>query len=108
MKILKGAKKVFVGIGVFFITLFTKLKAKASDELFNVEALYGIPDPEPDTYRNIWNIIYRIALPIIFIIGAIIYWKKSKSSKKKKIAMILLTLVALILVIFFITKIVFF
>lgn len=99
MKILNKIKKVFVGIGIFFITIYTKVLA-ASNSL-ETQLMYGVPSDQnaPINIReNLLRMLGLLLIPLItIIIGAIIYWRKSKSSNKIKIVTLALIIVVLII-----------
>lgn len=106
MKILNKIKKVFVGIGIFFITIYTKVLA-ASDSLAT-QLMYGVPPDQNDSIinvrGNIWRIISYIIIPLVTIIGAIIYWKKSKSSTRRKVLTLLIIVILVVLLIIFLAN----
>lgn len=74
--------------------------------------LYGIREPEPEPkvssfiLENIGKIISIIIIPLILIIGIIIYLKKSQSSKFEKIITIFLSVAIAIFLCFAINKII--
>lgn len=110
MKILEKIKKVFFAIGVFFVTLPTKIWAvNLSQELYGPpEVLYGVYEPSRVSriLQNIGKIISIIIIPLILIIGIIIYLKKSKSSKLRKVITVLLAIAIAVLVSFMIYKLI--
>ena len=76
-------KKVATSVGLAIITIPNKIFAVMSD--YRVEQdLYGPPEPE-NTIRSFLDILKLLIIPIAFLIGIIVYFKKSKSSLKKKI-----------------------
>ena len=89
-------KKVATSVGLAIISIPNKIFAVMSDhraeqDLYGpppfeitTPALYGPPEPE-NTIRNFLNIFRWVIIPIAFLIGIIVYFKKSKSSLKKKI-----------------------
>ena len=111
MKILEKIKKVFLTIGVFLVTLPTKIWAIGIEVLPD---LYGPPQLDYGVFRprsigileNILKIVRIIVIPLILIIGIIIYLKKSKSSRLRKVITILLTVAIAIFVSFMIYKII--
>ena len=97
MKKIKGViKKIIATIIVFFTTIYTKVLAYYYGSADPSVPVYGIPEPEPLLVRT-WNVLKWALIPIAFIIGSIIYFKKSKLEKEQK--MIRVLIVALILVI---------
>lgn len=78
--------KILSGIGIAIFTFITDVNA--------LTPLYGIPEPklygvvkpeEPSFWEKILPIIKIVFIPLILIIGLIIYWRKSKATKKNKI-----------------------
>lgn len=115
MKILEKIKKVFLSIGVFLVTLPTKIWAVNMENFANhaleMQPEYGViePIPIPRTYtilENIGKIISIIIIPLIFIIGIIIYLKKSKSSKLRKVISVLVAAGISIFLCFVVNKII--
>jgi len=79
MKIIHKIKKFFVSVGVFIGTLMTKAFG-------DMAALYGPPTAElygvqrPENVISIFEKIGAIiAIPIILIVGVIVYLKKKKN-----------------------------
>lgn len=64
------------------------------DTLKGVQPMYGVPDRPLEKYINITQ---KVIIPIILIIGIIVYWKKSKRTTKQKV--IILTLFSILLVV---------
>ena len=97
MKIVERIKKGLMGIGVFLLTIPTKVFA-INDSMrgIAIDPAYGIPDPvkpvRNNIISNILNICRMFIIPIALLIGIIIYFKKSKSSKKRKIITVLITI----------------
>ena len=104
MKILEKLKKVFWGVGVFWTTLHMNVYG------YGLTPLYGIekpkPEPKESILENIGKIISIIIIPLILIIGIIIYLKKSQSSKLRKFITVLLAVMIAILLCFGINKII--
>lgn len=96
---IKKIKKVLMIIGMFLITM--PIKAVSALNLNNLGErevdLYGIVDPGPRLLQGIiLNMIKNLILPIVLIIGSVVYIKKSKSSKKRKIITIVILIAAAI------------
>lgn len=89
-KMFFGIRKIFVATGVFVMTVCSKVLAVATGLIEPpVVCLYGVPVPRtPIIIEKIRN----IGMPIIFLIGSIIYIKKSKSSKSRKAITLLIAL----------------
>ena len=93
-KIIKGLKRIVFLMGSFVLTIYTKVSA------LSTQTYYGVP--EGATIYKIpraWKILRSFIIPIAFVIGIIIYFKKSKSSKGKKILMTLIFLAILVLIV---------
>lgn len=98
----KVIKKIFTTIGVFIVSIYTKiLKVYATggfSDMDLIEPLYGIMEPEPISIINkIWKVTKIIIIPIVLLVGSIVYFKKSTSSVKKKIIIILIALIMVVL-----------
>lgn len=68
-KIIKGLKKIFIVIGVFFSFGYTKVFAS------EVQDMYGIPEPYvlPNTILVFWKLTRSLFISVAFIIGFCIY-----------------------------------
>ncbi len=96
-KILGKIKKIFIMIEAFFISMSAKVLA--TDVVSDIQAMYGIPKEETklsSIFIKIVNIIDFVIIPIAFIIGTIIYFKKSSKSVSKKILMIVLAFILVV------------
>jgi len=99
-KILDGIKKVFLMVGTFCISIYTKAFALSNP----TQLLYGMPPLEPDLYGVprpneipvLWKVARGLIIPIAFIIGVIIYFKKSSSSVIRKVITIIIALIILV------------
>ena len=60
--------------------------------------LYGVP--RPNEIPMLWKIAKGFIVPLAFIIGMIIYFKKSSSPKFKKIITVVIMLAIVILICF--------
>jgi len=90
---MKKIKKIFFMIIVFLLSKYSKILA--------IDPMYGIRmlEPEPkfkiklislDDILEIFPEIIKISiLPIIFIIGSVVYFKKSSQNINKKMIIIL-------------------
>lgn len=101
-KIINLTKKIFLIIGTFLISIYTKVFAMDA-----IQTMYGIPlepdlygVPRPNEIPILWKIARGFIVPLAFIIGIIIYFKKSSSSKAKKIITTFVALIIVILVCF--------
>ena len=90
-KILGKIKKIFIMIEAFFLSISSKVWAKD-----DVRILYGIPNPETTkpTYQiviaKMWDVMRWLVIPIVLLIGAIIYSRKHPKNLKIKIAIIVI------------------
>lgn len=98
MKILNKIKKIIIGIGLFLYTLPSKMLAYSYGMIDKLQPDYGVPHESPIYESTMWKVFQFILLPIILLIGLVIYIKKSKSSKKRKIAVVIIAVIALILI----------
>ena len=113
-RIMNFLKKIFIMIGAFFSFVYTKVLAfemQLTEVLYGPppQDLYGVPQPSKiSEIPMIWKIARGLIIPVAFIIGAIIYLKKSSNSKLRKFITLLITLILVILVClginYFITK----
>ena len=86
-------KKKNVGIVASLITLKSKVFGSPSVEV----ALYGPPRPTISILLEFGlKAIQTIIAPILFLIGIIIYLKKSKSSKMRKVIMTIIFILLLV------------
>ena len=105
MNIKQNIKKIITGITAFFTTITTKVFAKTNtdiqkvlnvlDDSYNI-SLYGIERPWQYTVSNgLLKICEFIAIPLILIIGAIIFIQRKKNIKSKNLkkAIIIISIV---------------
>ena len=106
MKIIKKIKKVIISV-IMAIMLLPK-KIFAVDGVLNPSnlTLYGPPKlvDEPTFIESIWKMVKTYILPIslffiIFIVGSIIFFKKSKGTTKEKIITLILILFIIVILI---------
>ena len=103
-KLMNWIKKIFLMVGLFLNSVYTRVLA--SDIIGNIEVLYGPPPQElygvvgVSKIQNFWKILRGLIIPIAFIIGVIVYFKKSTSSVSKKIITILIVLAIIVLLCF--------
>lgn len=109
MKIITKLKNILLLAGITIMTLPKKVFCNSvkNSGINNVtitgispEATsYGIAIYEPsDTVVKIWEICKYILIPLVILIGIIIYWKKSKKSTKMKIVGIIIFMLLLIII----------
>lgn len=102
-KIKKLKKKMAVlGAGLIVVLKTLSLKAYAIEtNLIKPQPFYGVPDDvikyEKPVLLSVWEIARWTVIPIAFIIGAIIYFKKSKKETKSKIVKIIIALIITLL-----------
>ena len=98
-KIIKRLKKTFIMMWTFSFSIYTKVF-----DIDRIQPAYGIPlepelygVPRPNEIPMLWNIARGLIIPIAFIIGVIIYFKKSSSSTLRKIITVLIALSIVVL-----------
>ena len=98
---LNKIKKIIIGVGLFLYTLPSKMLAY-SNSIVDIQPLYAPKQSQEDLIYESnmwkWKIFQLILLPIILLIGLVIYIKKSKSSKKRKIIISIITIVIIALI----------
>lgn len=102
-KILNKVKMVFIMIEAFGISICSKVFAEQITQ-DNIILLYGVPNPEIPTQKyqvvitKIWDIMHSFVIPLVLLIGAIIYLRKSPKSLKRKIIKIAIIVILTILI----------
>lgn len=95
MKIISKIKNVLISAGIAIMILPRKVFGAltvGNQTAYGVENLY-----EPsDTVVTIWKICKYFLIPLMIIIGIIIYWKKSKVETKKKVIGIIIAILLVI------------
>ena len=105
-KLVDGIKRILAMIGALFTLVHSKVFAASMLPIEEMETLYGVMEPTPVTIlRRLWGVARTILIPIVLIIGTIVYFKKSTSSVKKKIITILIAVIIVVLICFGITAI---
>ena len=95
MTLFKKIGAIIIGFLLSIKVFAVKVYAKAiSDHLTQPE--YGIVEPLPKSSPNYLKIFTTIVIPIVLLIGLVVYFVKSKSKIWKKI------LVAIIIVVLYI------
>lgn len=103
MKVLNKVKKVLIAIGLFFVSISGKVFATPMQPLNIIEnditsPKYRVQHPIESNFFNLFQFVF---IPLVLLIGFIVYYKKSKSPKKKKvlimIIIVLITIIALFL-----------
>ena len=107
-KVVKFLKRVLVFIGTLIFSMHNKVRAMSNNFFENakefgpgvydypVTDLYGVPTTQ--TIPAFWILLKGLILPIIFIIGTVVYLKKSSSNTLRKIITIVISLVVVILI----------
>lgn len=96
----KVSKKIGLSILAFFIsikTLALKVYAKTTFDQMSV-CDYGVIEPERQIAPNIARIFSNVLVPLVLLIGLVVYFVKSKSKVWKKV---LITLGIIVLYIIF-------
>lgn len=96
-KIINRLKKTFIMIGTFCFSIYTKVFAidRIQPEYVEPDLLYGVP--RPNEIPMLWKITRGLIIPIAFVIGVIIYFKKSSSSTLRKVITVLIALSIVVL-----------
>ncbi len=102
MKRMKKVKKMIMSVAIAIMLLLGKtVQAITPRDCFG---LYGPPKPEESFIESIWKTIKTYIFPIsiifVFIVGSIIFFKKSKEIEKEtkqRIIFILFIIVILII-----------
>lgn len=93
-------KKILSGISVFFISLYSKVIAAQMVTLYGVppvQADYGVPTPI-SKLSIVWKILQIFVIPLVLIIGMIVYLKKGKNPVIKKIIIGLMIVIIIVLI----------
>lgn len=105
MRIINKIKKVSISAIMTIMLLSKKIFATAFDPNAFV-ALYGPPEliNKPTFIETVWKMVKTYILPIslffiIFIVGSIIFFKKSKGTTKEKIITLILILFIIVILI---------
>lgn len=99
-KVVSWIKKISLMVGVFFVSMWSKVWAR-----MEITPMYGSPELDEhyrkvdmlDTFDRLLDLLRFLIIPLIFIIGIIVYLKKSSNSKIRKIITILIALFLLML-----------
>lgn len=101
-KILGKIKKGFIMIEAFFLSICSKVFAVQMTQN-DVRTLYGVPtlpilEKNQVVIAKIWNIMHSFVIPLVLLIGVIIYLRKSPKSLKRKIIKIAIIVILTILI----------
>lgn len=101
-KTLGKIKKIFIMIEAFFLSICSKVFAVQMTQN-DVRTLYGVPtlpilEKDQVVIAKIWNIMHSFVIPLVLLIGAIIYLIKSPKSLKRKIIKIAIIVILTILI----------
>ena len=110
MKVFKKLKKIFCGLSIIGLSFFSKIYAALNTDNMKLIALYGVPKRNTGfiVLKNILNVFRVFVIPLILLIGIIIYIKKSRASKTKKIITVICFIILAILLFFIISSIVYY
>ena len=108
MRIIKSVKKRVIGLEVFLLTTSTKVFAFGIDR---TPLVYGPPESNQENIESIelkskFSISKVLLIPIILLIGIIIYLKKSKSNKKRKLITVLIAIAIVVALEFYIMNVI--
>ncbi len=84
MKLLKKLGIAIIGVIVSLKSLILKVYAKSINDPMLVSD-YGVIDPTKQNVPNIAKIFGTIVIPIVLLIGIIVYFAKSKSKIWEKV-----------------------
>lgn len=100
-KIFKKMYKILMTFGILLVSIKNKVLALTSDYEIDVGKFEGAPAYGIDYTPKIdyIKIVSFIAIPIFWIIGIIVYWKKSKEEKKEKIKVLIIVNIIVIILI---------
>lgn len=96
---MKVLKKIGLSIVAFFIsikTLALKVYAKTTFDQMTV-CDYGVIEPERQVVPNIARLFSNILIPLVLLVGLVVYFVKSKSKVWKKV-LITISIVVLYIV----------
>lgn len=109
MKFLSKLKNVIAGVGIGILIFANKVFAISSNivDPGPVQLMYGIPyNSRPDSISMIAKMTKIFIIPIVVIVGLLIYFKKSESSRKKKLLVTLGIITITAILYFIINKII--
>lgn len=100
---IKKIKKIVVSIVVLIGTVLNRAYGRALDPAYGIER----PEPKFDLLEELFKLAKFFAIPIIAIVGAIVFFKKGKVDTKPKKAILIVILLILIIgaIIFYIYSI---
>ena len=93
-KFISKIKKVIVLIIGVIIALPSKIYAVFDDQ---ITSLYGVYDP-PSPLEEFWKIARYFIIPIILLIGIIVYLTKKKTSTRNKVLIILAFIIVIAII----------
>ena len=99
-KIINKLKKVFMGVSSFLILLPIKVYAEIRPDDLG-QALYAPPPEENKTIsvlKFILTYFRLICMPVILVVGLVIYIKKSEAKRRKKIVVLMITILIYIFI----------
>ncbi len=96
MKILNKIKKIFTAMIMGIVGIYTRVSALPPDPLYGPSKT----EIEPSLWEKIFNVSKYLIVPIILIIGLIMYLNKKSSKGVKKIGKVLIvTSIAIMIVV---------
>ena len=92
-------KKIVFVISTFFTTIYSKSIAVVSPE-----PLYGVQPVEPVSKSKLIlmvaiELVKNSIIPVVFLVGVVVYLKKSSSSTLRKIITIIISLAVVVLIV---------
>jgi glucan phosphoethanolaminetransferase (alkaline phosphatase superfamily) len=94
MKVISKVRKIMIAISLFFIGVSSRVLG-AGMEIIHAQPEYGVP--MPPVSRN-WQILRTFIIPLILLIGIIIYLKKSTQTRLKKVITVVLVIVVTVFI----------
>ena len=116
-KIISKTKQIALSIGIAIISIPNKIFAVMNDyraeqdlygppsTIIQTPGLYGPPKTETKI-NGFWTAFKWTIIPIVLLIGIIVYFKKSKSSVKKKILVTICAIATIAIVCYIISLII--
>ena len=97
-KVLSKITKLFSSIGLALFTFGTKVMARDFDKIVPLYGIEPVEPKKPTFLEKSLPIIKGVFIPLILIIGLIIYWRKSKSDKGAKILLIICIVIFVLII----------
>lgn len=96
MKIKEMFKKLIAGMGVFFVTVATKVFAAVN---LDVALMYGIEPPKMTLKNYIFQVCQWLIIPLTLIIGIIFFLQKRRKTKSKALKNTIIILTSIFIIV---------